>query len=193
MVVDDEKKNHLIMESLLEPQGHKLTYATSGSQALEMLRANPPDLILLDVLLPDMDGFRVCKLLKSNEDTRLIPVILITSLNEVSNRVQAFDCDAEDFISKPVNRHELTARIRSCLRIKALNDRLERSESVLYAFARAVEAKDPYTIGHSERVSTFAADLGCLAALPPDRISELRRGGLLHDIGKIGIPDHILG
>lgn len=192
LVVDDEEKNLLIMESLLAPKGHELSFATDGAEAIKKLNENPPDLILLDVMLPDMDGFKVCKILKSNEATRLIPVILVTSLYEISDKIKGLESDADDFLSKPVNKHELMARVRSCLRIKALNDRLERSESVLFAFVQAVEAKDPYTLGHSQRVAKYAMDLGLLSGLVPNKILELKQGGLLHDIGKIGVPDAVL-
>lgn len=193
LVVDDEQKNILVLESMLVPLGHKVTSATNGSEALAKVKEDPPDLILLDVMMPDLNGFTVCKLLKANEETRLIPVILVTALSEVSDRVKGFESDADDFLTKPVNRHELIARVRSCLRIKSLNDQLENSDDVLYAFARAVEAKDPYTIGHSERVARFATDLGLVAGLSQDQLTELKRGGLLHDIGKIGVPDALLG
>lgn len=192
LVVDDEQKNLLIMESLLAPRGHELTFASDGAEAIQKLDEDPPDLILLDVMLPDMDGFKICKILKSNEATRLIPVILVTSLYDVSDKIKGFEADADDFLSKPINRHELLARVRSCLRIKSLNDRLERSESVLFAFVQVVEAKDIYTVGHSERVAKYSMDLGLLSGQPPPMISELKRGGLLHDIGKVGVPDSIL-
>jgi putative two-component system response regulator len=180
------------MESLIVPMGHDVQCVTSGKQALEIVRTSPPDLIILDVMMPELDGFTVCKLLKGDERTRLIPIIILSALNEVSDKVKALDCDADDFLSKPVNRHELKARIRSCLRIKALNDRLENSESVLFAFAQAVEAKDPYTIGHSQRVANFSLDLGKALGVSAETLRDLRCGGLLHDIGKIGVPDNVL-
>ncbi len=193
LVADDEHKNRLIMESLITPLGHDVIFATDGEETLEAVRQLRPDLVLLDVMMPVIDGYTVCKTLKGDEETRLIPIIMVSALSEMSDKVRALDCDADDFLSKPVNRHELTARLRSCLRIKALNDRLERSESVIFAFARAVEAKDPYTIGHSERVAKFAVDLARSLGLPQETIAELKFGGLLHDVGKIGVPDAILG
>lgn len=192
LVVDDERKNLLIMESLLSELGHHIICVASGMEAQHKIVQEPPDLILLDVMMPDMDGYTLCQWLKSQEQTRLIPVIMITALDRTADKVRAFESDADDFLSKPVNRHELVARVRSCLRIKALNDRLECSESVLYAFAHTVEAKDPYTIGHSRRVSAFATDLARVAGLVPDSIGDIERGGMLHDVGKIGVPDAVL-
>ncbi len=180
------------MESLLSELGHRIICASGGVEAQEKIIEEPPDLILLDVMMPDMDGFTLCQSLKSDEQTRLIPVIIVTALDRTSDRVRAFESDADDFLSKPVNRHELLARVRSCLRIKALNDRLECSESVLYAFAHAVEAKDPYTIGHSRRVAALSTDLARAAGLSQQDVVDLEKGGLLHDIGKIGVPDAIL-
>ena len=192
LVVDDEQKNLFIMDALLAPLGHKVVTASHGREALEMVKSDPPDCILLDVMMPEMNGFTVCKLLKSDEATRLIPVIIVTAFDDVTDKVKAFESDADDFLSKPVNRHELRARVRSCLRIKALNDRLENSASVLYAFVEAMEAKDPYTQGHSERVSRFATDLANVVGLSKAQCLRIRRAGILHDIGKIGVPDAIL-
>ncbi len=194
LVVDDERKNLLIMESLLSElgDGHRIICVSSGAEAQQKVEEDAPDLILLDVMMPDMDGYTLCRWLKSNEQTRLIPVIMVTALDRTADKVRAFESDADDFLSKPVNRHELIARVRSCLRIKTLNDRLECSESVLFALAHAVEAKDPYTIGHSRRVSAFAMDLAQLAGLPSEKVIDIEKGGLLHDVGKIGVPDAIL-
>ena len=193
LVVDDERKNLLIMEALLAELGHKIICVNGGVEAKAKITEQPPDLILLDVMMPDIDGFTLCRWLKSDEQTRLIPVIMVTALDRTADKVRAFESDADDFLSKPVNRHELLARVRSCLRIKTLNDRLECSESVLYALAHAVEAKDPYTIGHSRRVSVFSTDLGRATGLTDAEIVDLEKGGLLHDVGKIGVPDAILG
>ncbi len=194
LIVDDERKNLLIMESLLSELGeaHRTICVSSGAEAQQKIEEEAPDLILLDVMMPEMDGYTLCRWLKSNEATRLIPVIMVTALDRTADKVRAFESDADDFLSKPVNRHELIARVRSCLRIKTLNDRLECSESVLFALAHAVEAKDPYTIGHSRRVSAFAADLAQMTGFPPEKVVEIEKGGLLHDVGKIGIPDAIL-
>ena len=194
LVVDDERKNLLIMESLLSElgHGHRIICVSSGAEAQQKIEEEAPDLILLDVMMPDMDGYTLCQWLKSNEQTRLIPVIMVTALDRTADKVRAFESDADDFLSKPVNRHELIARVRSCLRIKALNDRLECSEAVLYAFAHTVEAKDPYTNGHSRRVSAFASDLARVAGLPSQEVVDIEQGGLLHDIGKIGVPDAVL-
>ena len=195
LIVDDERKNLLIMESLLSELGedHRTICVSSGAEAQQKIEEEAPDLILLDVMMPEMDGYTLCRWLKSNEQTRLIPVIMVTALDRTADKVRAFESDADDFLSKPVNRHELIARVRSCLRIKTLNDRLECSESVLFALAHAVEAKDPYTIGHSRRVSAFATDLAQMTGFPSEKVVEIEKGGLLHDVGKIGIPDAILG
>ncbi len=192
LVVDDERKNLLIMESLLSELDHRIICISSGTEAQRKIIEEAPDLILLDVMMPDMDGYTLCRWLKSNEETRLIPVIMVMALDRTADKVRAFESDADDFLAKPVNRHELIARVRSCLRIKALNDRLECSEAVLYAFAHTVEAKDPYTNGHSRRVSAFATDLARVAGLPHEQILDIEKGGLLHDVGKIGVPDAIL-
>ncbi|MCZ6792138.1 MAG: response regulator [Planctomycetota bacterium] len=192
LVVDDEQRNLLILESLLAPLGHRIVCASSGQEALDLVAKEPPDAVLLDVMRPGLDGFTVCRQLKGDEQTRLIPVIMVTALDGVADKVKAFESDADDFLTKPVNRMELNARVRSCLRIKSLNDDLECSESVLYSFAAAVEARDEYTNGHSKRVARYAVDLASCLGLSAEVVGELRRGGLIHDVGKIGVPDAVL-
>ncbi len=192
LIVDDEERNLLVLESLLTPLGHQIELARNGREALALVEQSPPDLVLLDVMMPEIDGYAVCAKLKQDELTRLIPIIMVTALDDVEDRVRAFDSDADDFLTKPVNRHELQARVRSCLRIKELNDQLMGSGSVILSFARAIEAKDPYTNGHSERVAAFSYDLSRLAGFSETESGDLRLGGLLHDVGKIGVPDAVL-
>ena len=142
--------------------------------------------------MPRMGGFEVCRHLKQNPETRLTPVVLVTELAATEDRIQGIEAGANEFLSKPVDRNELLARVRSLLALKGYTDELERAESVLFALARSIEGKDPYTEGHCERLSDYSSRLGERVGLPPDEITALRRAGIVHDVGKVAVPDAIL-
>jgi putative two-component system response regulator len=143
-------------------------------------------------MMPRLTGFQVCEKIKNNPDTYLIPVILITALSERQDRIEGIRMGADDFLSRPVDRTELLARVRSLLRLKQRTDELERAESVLFSLARSIEGKDPYTHGHCERLAEYSARLGEQLELSEDQITALRRAGIVHDVGKIAVPDAIL-
>jgi putative two-component system response regulator len=130
--------------------------------------------------------------MKGKPETRLIPVILLTSLNSDADRIHGIMCGADDFLNKPVNRQELLARVHSLLRLKRFTDELDNAEAVLFSLALTIEAKDPYTEGHCDRLSKYSVALGEKLGLSEDMRLALRRGGLIHDIGKLGVPEHIL-
>ena len=163
-----------------------------GRTALGEIALSPPDLVLLDVQMPGMDGYEVCRRIKANPASRLVPVVMITSLDGTSDRVQALNSGADDYMSKPVERVELVARVRSALRLKAVYDSLDSAEQVIFALAAAVEAKDPFTEAHTQRVAESARRLGVALGLHEPMLDALYRGATIHDIGKIGIPDAIL-
>jgi putative two-component system response regulator len=142
--------------------------------------------------MPPPDGFQVCKQLKQNEETRLIPIIIVTASGELESRVRGIEAGADDFLTKPVHRVELDARVRSLLKLKQFTDELENSETVLISLALAVEAKDPSTHGHCERLADYAVQLGRRLGLSSEQLTALRRAGYLHDLGKIIIPEAIL-
>jgi signal transduction histidine kinase len=127
LIVDDEPRNLRILEGILAPLAYDLRQATTGTEALEQIAAAPPDIVLLDVMMPGMDGFEVCRQIKSRPDTRFIPVVLVTSLDDREFKVSGIEAGADDFINKPVDPNELRARVRSLLRAKALHDELQRS------------------------------------------------------------------
>jgi len=192
LVADDQAANRELLEELLTAQGCKVIAVPDGAAAVEQLTRTQVDLVLLDVMMPHLNGFEVCKKIKNDPDTYLIPVIMITALSDKQDRLEGIKVGADDFLTRPVDRTELLARVRSLLKLKQRTDELERAESVLFSLARSIEGKDPCTHGHCERLAEYSARLGEQLELSEDQITALRRGGVVHDVGKIAVPDAIL-
>ncbi len=193
MVVDDQPNSRRLLADLLRLIGYQVTEVESGLEALAKVRDSQPDLILLDVMMPEISGFDVCCALKKDELTRLIPVVLVTAASDHINRVRGIESGADDFLSKPFDETELIARVRSLVQQKRLNEDLDNAAQVLFAIARSVESRDPTTGDHCERLVSVGEMFGQFLHLPRQGVKALRWGGYLHDIGKIGIPDRILG
>lgn len=192
LVADDEPQNIKLIERILQSKKCQLIKAVTGKEAFEKALEFEPDLVLLDVMMPEMDGFEVCHKLKQDQRLQLIPVVMITALQEPEAKIRGLEVGADDFLNKPFSPSEFIARVRSSLRLKAITDELERAEVVLHSLALGVEAKDPSTNGHCERLSIYSQKLGERLGLSAEEIKALKRGGILHDIGKLGIPDAIL-
>lgn len=192
LIVDDESAARAALEMLLRREGFEVRDASNGEAALAECAAFLPDLILLDILMPGLNGFEVCRRIKATPETRLTPVVLITGLSATEDRIQGINAGADDFLSKPIDFNELLARTRSLLRLKQITDELENAEAVLCSLALSIEARDPYTRGHCDRLAEMSAQLGARLHLPEDQIKALRRGGIVHDIGKVVVPDAIL-
>jgi len=192
LVVDDQPSIAGLMSQLLTIRGYEVITATSAEQAEAEVHRQTPDLILSDVMMPGKSGYEFCRTMKENAGTRLIPFVLITGLSDSSDKVRGIEAGADDFLNKPVLAEELIARVKSLLRLKEFTDELETVDSVLCTLGLIVEGRDPYTEGHCERLSVRAADLGRHLGMDDDSIVALRRGGYLHDLGKIAVPDEIL-
>jgi putative two-component system response regulator len=194
LVVDDAVENiKLVSEILNRPKNeYHIEAAGDGYEALEKVKNFKPDLIMLDVVMPGIDGFEVCRILKEDEKTRLIPIVMITALDSQQDRLRGLESGVDDFISKPFNVYELLARVKNLLKLRSYISELEHAEQVIFSLARAVEAKDNYTEGHCERLSILAQYLGSELQLGEEDLLVLKRGGILHDIGKIAIDDSIL-
>jgi putative two-component system response regulator len=194
LVVDDAVENiKLVTEILNRPKSeYQIEAAGDGYEALEMVKTFKPELIMLDVVMPGIDGFEVCRILKEDEKTRLIPIVMITALDSQQDRLRGLESGVDDFISKPFNVYELLARVKNLLKLRSYINELEHAEQVIFSLARAVEAKDNYTEGHCERLSILAQFLGSELQLAEVDLIVLKRGGILHDIGKIAIDDSIL-
>jgi len=192
LVVEDNEDNLLLMRELLESRGYEVACAADADEAEVAIRSTPPDLILLDVVMPGRSGYELCRKLKDDLATRLIPVVMITGLSDREDRVRGIESGADDFLNKPIYPEELFARVTSLLKLKEFTDEMENVESVLFSLALSVEARDPYTEGHCQRLARYSADLGEHLGLSQDDVTALRRGGILHDLGKVVIPDVIL-
>jgi putative two-component system response regulator len=192
LVVDDHPLNLELIEGCLADVDCRVITATDGIEALELVKKDPPDLVLLDVMMPRMDGYEVCQRLKASPEGRLLPVVMVTALGQIADRVRGLEVGADDFIVKPIERVELVARVRSLLRVKQLYDRLDDAQRTIFALARAVEAKDSALESHTERVGMNARRIGEALGLGDDTLDDLLWGGVIHDIGKIGTPDSIL-
>jgi len=218
LVVDDEDRNLRLMEALLAPLGHTVSTAVDGEEALDAVRAAPPDMILLDVMMPKLDGFEVARRLKGDERTQGIPIVMVTALQSVEDRVKALEAGADDFLSKPVDKVELTARVQTSLKVKAYNDHMrdyqrvleaevaQRTEELRAAFerikgasletihrlSRAAEYKDEDTGAHIERIGIYAAAVARELGWDEDAIERIQYAAPMHDVGKIGIPDAVL-
>ncbi|HEX3740219.1 MAG TPA: HD domain-containing phosphohydrolase [Terriglobales bacterium] len=192
LVADDQASNRDLFSELLTALDFKVITAADGADALDQLNRVPTDLVLLDVMMPQLNGFEVCAKIKANPETYLIPVILVTGLSDKESRIEGIRVGADDFLTRPVDRTELLARVRSLLKLKLRTDELERAELVLFSLARSIESKDPYTHGHCERLAEYSSHLGIQLGLPDDHITALRRAGVVHDVGKVAVPDAIL-
>jgi len=192
LVVDDMSANVRLLERLLAVEGHTVLTAGDGLAGMAIVAATPPDIVLSDVRMPKADGFELCRRLKQDPVTRLIPVVLMTGSVEREDRIRAIEAGADDFLAKPVDEPELRARVRSLIRLKKYTDDLDSAESVILSLALTVEARDPYTQGHCERLAVYATGLGRHLGLAEEDLAALHRGGYLHDIGKIAIPDAVL-
>ncbi len=192
LIVDDESGARAALEFLLRREGFEVRDAADGPSAIQECATFRPDLILLDIMMPGMDGFEVCRRIKATPETRLTPVVLITGLSATEDRIMGINSGADDFLSKPIDLNELLARTRSLLRLKQYTDELENAEAVLFSLAHSIEARDPYTHGHCERLAEMSARMGERLGVPEEQIKALRRAGVVHDIGKVAVPDSIL-
>lgn len=192
LVVDDDENNRLLLSRMLATDGFDTEVAADGDAALAIVAARPPDLVMLDVVMPGRSGFEICRAIKADAATRLIPVVLMTGLHDRDRRLEGIRAGADDFLTKPFDLEELRVRARSLVRIKRYTDDLDSAESAMFALALAIEARDKYTEGHCQRLSRYAVTIGKGLGLGAEDLQSLERGGILHDLGKIAVPDAIL-
>lgn len=192
LVVDDVAANVSLLATILSRDRYDVLTASNGDDAWRIVHGDRPDIVVTDVIMAGGDGLTLCQKIKRDAATRLVPVVLLTSLEGRDERLRGIEAGADDFIVKPFNAQELRARIRSLLRLKRYTDDLDSAESVIVSLALTIEARDATTQGHCHRLARFAKDLGHRIGLGLDDLAALERGGMLHDIGKVAIPDSIL-
>jgi len=192
LIVDDAEINRRVLRAMLKTSFCRILECNRPARAFEILATEKVDLIIVDLMLPEMGGPEFCRQLKSDRHTRLIPVVMLTSVQGIENEIAGISSGADEFLIKPLHPAVVRARIRSLLRNKALIDSLEEAETILFALAQAVEQRDEYTGLHCTRLASYSVALGEALGLSRPEIRALNRGGYLHDIGKIGVPDAIL-
>jgi putative two-component system response regulator len=180
------------LKRLLTREGHNVSVVADADAAIAACAANPPDLVLIDLVSPRGRGFEVCRRLKAAEFTRFVPVIIITAAGDREQRLEGIQAGCDEFVTKPFDASELHARIGSLLRLKRFTDELESAEAVILGLGATIEARDPSTQGHCQRLSSYATTLGRSLGLDQADLNALDRGGFLHDIGKIAVPDRVL-
>jgi len=218
LIVDDDPANVALLEALLVPEGYETLAAADGEEAIQQVARERPDLVLLDVMMPKLDGFEAARILKGDEATNGIPIVMVTSLKDVDDRTRALEAGADDFLSKPVEKTELRARVRTLLRVKKYQDALrdyqrnledevarqtlelqqayntirETSMETVIRLARAAEFRDEVTGSHIQRISLYSVAIAENLGLNKDEVEIIRLASPMHDVGKIGIPDDIL-
>ena len=180
------------MRDYIEHLGYSVRDVGSAEEALTEITRETPDLVLLDVRMPRITGIDLCRQLKGDPVTHLIPVVLLTAQRELESRVAGLAAGADDYFTKPVHPRELDARLRSLVRLKRVLEELEEAESLITSLALTIEARDPYTAGHCVRLASWAMEFGERLGLGEEEQKTLRLGGFLHDLGKIAVPDGIL-
>ena len=192
MIIDDLRENIDLIKTFFINDPYNIVSSTNGENAISIINQTPPDIILLDIIMPGMDGFEVCKRLKNDYRTRFIPIIMVTGMHDQKSKLKGIEMGADDFITKPIDIFELKARVASLLRIKEYTDQLQSAEQIIFNIALSVEAKDPNAKGRCTRLANYGTLLAEKLGLDEMQVRAVRRGGVLHDIGELTIQDNIL-
>ena len=192
LVVEDDAQVQGVLTEHLVNLGYGIVTTASAEEALQRVEETTPDLILTDVHMGGMSGIDLCAWLKHDPRFQFTPVIIITGQSDLDARVAGLAAGADDFFAKPFNLLEIRTRVAALLRVKFLLDQLERAERVITTLSLTIEARDPYTAGHCERLARYAVDLGHALGVDEAMLKALGLGGFLHDLGKIAVPDRIL-
>jgi putative two-component system response regulator len=192
LAVDDNEQNLQLLEEYLWSWGYEVVLARDGREAVDLYPRHNPSIIVLDVMMPNMDGYEACRLIKSSPAGRTIPILMLTALTGTDDKIAALESGADDFLNKPINRDELRTRIRSLIRIRNLRKELDSSENIIMSLTSALESKDARTMGHVHRVAAYASHLCDKLGFAAEEKEIVIKGAMLHDVGMIGVPDHLL-
>jgi putative two-component system response regulator len=192
LAVDDNDQNLQLLEEYLSSWGYDAVLARDGQEAIDLYPKHDPAIIVLDVMMPNVDGYEACQRIKSSPGGRTIPILMLTALTGTDDKIRALECGADDFLNKPINREELRTRIRSLIKIRNLRKELDSSENIIMALTSALESKDPRTAGHVQRVTNYAALIAAKLGMSTEEKEIVVKGAMLHDVGMIGVPDHLI-
>ncbi len=192
LVVDSQEVNRRVLRGMLKQEPYRILEAAQSTDALSILECERVDLVVVDLMMPGISGLELCRRIKSDRRTQLLPVLMLTSVQGIESEVAGLASGADEFLNRPLHPAVVRTRIRAMLRNKAVVDSLEEAETILFALAQAIEQRDSYTGGHCERLSNYAVELGSALGLSRPQLLALHRGGFLHDIGKISVPASVL-
>lgn len=191
LLVDDEPANLQVLRLILQ-KDYRLAFARDGEKALALAQQDPPDLVLLDVMMPDLSGMDVCRRLKAEPATRSVPVIFVTALSDPRNEAEGFEAGAVDYITKPVSGPIVQARVRTHLSLVRVDELRATRLAIVQCLGRAGEYRDNETGRHVLRMSHFAQVVGRALGMSEDEADDLLNAAAMHDVGKIGISDAVL-
>src|SRR6266516_7334296 len=192
LAVDDNEHNLQLLEAYLDTWGYDVVFARDGAEALQLYPRVNPSIIVLDVMMPVMDGYEACTRIKEQPGGRTIPILMLTALTGAEEKIRALECGADDFLNKPINKDELRTRIRSLIKIRNLRKELDSSENIILTLNYALQNKDPRSGGHVQRVASYATRLCDALGMTADEKETVVKGALLHDVVMIGVPDALL-
>lgn len=192
LLLENNRINRQVVWGILKDEGYRILEADQAAEAFELLARETIDLVVADLMMPGVSGLEFCRAMKSRRETRLIPVLLLASVQGAESEIAGIASGADEFLVTPLHPSILRTRVRAMLRQKAAIDSLEETEAILFSLAQAIEHRDRCTSGHCERLATLSLSLGMALGLTNSQLVALHRGGYLHDIGKISVPDSIL-
>src|SRR5256886_12153707 len=192
LAVDDNEQNLQLLEEYLSGWGYDVVLARDGVEALQSYPQHDPSIIVLDVMMPNMDGYEACQRIKQQPGGRTIPILMLTALTATDDKIRALECGADDFLNKPINKDELRTRIRSLIKNRNLRKELDSSENIIMTLTTALENKDPRSGGHVQRVAEYAVRLCEKLGMSPEECRIVMKSALLHDVGMIGVPDVLI-
>lgn len=192
LLIDSNEISRRVLKAMLKTASYRILEATRPAEAMEIVDREEIDLIIVDLVMPEVTGADLCRRIKASRRTQLVPVLMLTNVRGIENEIAGIQSGADEFLTKPLHPEVVRTRVRAMLRNKAAIDSLEEAETILFALAQAVETRDRTTGDHCQRLAEYSVALGRALGLPQPQLVALHRGGYLHDIGKVGVPDSIL-